>query len=90
MDFINQHISFIIAGGILLTIFILAGWVIKRRFIDKSMFGTGAQFFGRQIYNDFQNADRKAAIEHVIYIEEDDREEAFGGEDIDPDENNSG
>ncbi len=87
MDIINEYISFIIAGGILLIIFVLAGWVIKKRFIDKSMFGTGAQFIGRQVYNDFQNADKKAAIEHVIYIEEDDREEAFGGENIDkPDE----
>ena len=84
MDFITEHISFLIAGAILLIIFILAGWVIKRRFIDKSMFGTGAQFFGRQIYSDFQNVDKKAAVEHVIYVEEDEREEAFGGEDFEP------
>jgi len=84
MDFLDEHISFIFAGGILFIIFFLAGWVIKRRFIDKSMFGTGAQFFGRQIYNDFQNADKKSAVEHVIYVEEDDREEAFDSKDFDP------
>ncbi len=89
MDFFNENTSFIIAGVILLLIFFLAGWVIKKRFIDKSMFGTGAQFFGRQIYNDFQNADKKAAIEHVIYIEEDEREEAFDGEDFDPPQKDS-
>ena len=68
----------------MLIIFILAGWVIKKRFIDKSMFGTGAQFLGRQVYNDFQNVDKKAAVEHVIYVEEDEREEAFDSEDFDP------
>ena len=48
------------------------------------MFGTGAQFFGRQIYSDFQNADKKAATEHVIYVEENEREDAFDSEDFDP------
>ena len=84
MDFINEYFSFIIAGIVLLLIFVLAGWVIKKRFIDKSMFGTGAQFFGRQIYSDFQNADKKAATEHVIYVEENEREDAFDSEDFDP------
>jgi hypothetical protein len=84
MDFITESFSFILAGALLLLIFGLAGWVIKKRFIDKSMFGTGAQFFGRQVYNDFQNVDKKAATEHVIYVEEDEREEAFDSEDFDP------
>ena len=84
MNFIYESFSFIFAGIILLLIFGLAGWVIKKRFIDKNMFGTGAQVFGRQVYDDFQNVDKKAAVEHVIYIEEDEREEAFDGEDFDP------
>jgi len=84
MNFIYESFSFILAGALLLLIFGLAGWVIKKRFIDKSMFGTGAQFFGRQVYNDFQNVDKKAAVEHVIYVEEDERDEEFGGEGIKP------
>jgi hypothetical protein len=79
--------SWLIIAVSLLAIFVGAGFVIKRFFIDKKYFG-GSQFVGRQIYEEFQNADRRKSIEHVIYMEKEERQQDFSaGEDDSSDHN---
>ncbi len=68
--------SWIVIAGMLIALFAGCGFIIKRFFIDKKYFG-GSQFVGRQIYEGFQNADRRESIEHVIYMEEEERQQDF-------------
>ena len=79
MNASGDIISWLVIGGSLATIFLGCAVVIKKFFIDKKYFGAG-QFIGRQIYSEFQNADRKKSIEHVIYMEEEERRQDFSSE----------
>lgn len=81
----NSLFSFIFMALILLAIFALCAYVIKRCWIDRKWFGSGSQFIGRHVYTQFQNADKRQAVEHIIFVEEDEREEASGGEGLKPD-----
>lgn len=84
MDLSSDTISWLILGAVLLCVFGGGAWVVKRFFIDKKYYG-GAQFVGRQIYEEFQHADRREAIEHVIYMEEEERQQDFSADDNSPD-----
>ncbi len=56
--------------------------VIKRYWIDKKSITSGSQFVGEEIYMQWQNKDKKRAIEQVIYQKEEEEEEDDEGEDI--------
>jgi hypothetical protein len=85
----SEVLSWVVIAVSLLAIFVGGGYVIKRFFIDKKYFG-GSQFVGRQIYEEFQNADRRESIEQVIYMEEEERQQDFtAGKDNPPDDDNS-
>ena len=49
--------------------------IIKRQWIDKKSTSSGYQSLGQNILMQFQNNDKKTAIEHVIYMEEEKLEE---------------
>ena len=76
--------SLILIGILLILIFGLCGWVIKRQWIDKAWTSEGNRFLSRVIYSEWQNADTRDAIEYVNYINEDEREEDPSGEDNKP------
>ncbi len=80
----NDVSSWIVLASVLILIFVGCGIVVKRFFIDKKYFG-GAQFVGRQIYEEFQNADGKNSIEYVIRMEQEDHQDDFiDGSDNEP------
>ena len=76
----EQIVSLIIVGGFTLFIFAVCAWVIKQHWLDKRWINESSRFVGRTILHDLQNADEQKRIEHVIYQEEDERDEDFGGE----------
>ena len=76
----EQIVSLALVGGITLAIFVICGWVIKQHWIDKRWINESSRFIGRTIFEDMQNADNKECIQHVIYQEEQECEEDFGGE----------
>ncbi len=80
----EQITTLIIVGGITLFIFGVCGWVIKQHWIDKRWVNESSRFIGRNILAEMQNADARENIEHVVYQEEDEREEDFGGEGLKP------
>ena len=80
MDLSGNLSSWLVIGVSLAAIMFGCAVVIKKFFIDKKYFG-GSQFVGRQIYGEFQNADRKKSLEHVIYMEEDERQQDFTADD---------
>lgn len=80
LDASSDTSSLLLAGALLALIFAVCAIVIKRAFVDKKYFG-GGQFVGRQIYHSLQNADRKKAVEEVIYQEEDEDQQEFTADD---------
>ncbi|MEW6413436.1 MAG: hypothetical protein AB1483_13350 [Candidatus Zixiibacteriota bacterium] len=82
----EQIVTLIMVGGVTLFIFGVCGWVIKQHWIDKRWINESSRFVGRNILAEMQNADARENIEHVIYQEEDEREEDFGGEGLKPGE----
>ena len=76
----EKIISLVIVGGVTLFIFGVCAWVIKQHWLDKRWINESSSFIGRTIYEEMQNADAKECIQHVIYQEEQECEENFGGE----------
>lgn len=68
--------SWLTLAALLLAIFAGMEYVVKRVLIDKKYYGN-VQGISRQVYQIFQNADRQASIEHVIYMEDEERDEDF-------------
>jgi hypothetical protein len=68
--------SWLVLAGLLLAIFGGMAYVIKRVFIDKKMFGE-SRMVSMAALHSFQNADRQKSIEHVIYMEQDEKELDF-------------
>ncbi|MDF1544419.1 MAG: hypothetical protein P1R58_04880 [bacterium] len=77
----GDFLSFAIVAAILILLFAGCGFVIKRFFFDKKYMG-GTQIVGRQVYESFQNADRRDSIEHVIYMEEEEGQQDFSDRDL--------
>ncbi len=75
----DDLVGFLIISLIILLIFAFCAIVIKRHWIDKRWINSESQFVGRNIYMQFQNADKKRAIEHVIFKKEDEKNQDFGG-----------
>lgn len=95
MEAIIRNISIIIPVVIMLVFIAFIAYAIYRRIKGKPWLTSGSVSVGRNIYMDFENKEKRTAMEEVIYQEEDEREEADGGEDpepgpkfIDPDEEN--
>ena len=65
-----------------LLFFIFCGYIIKRRWVDKKSIPGGIQFTSEHVYTQFQNKNRKQAIEHVHYLNEDDEVEDEEGDDV--------
>lgn len=82
----DQIISLAIVGGVTLAIFGICAWVIKQHWIDKRWINESSRFIGRTIYEEMQNADEKERVQHVIYQEEQECDEDFGGEGLKPGE----
>jgi len=82
----------IVVGAVIffpvIILLILIGWIIYRVSKKGEWINPGSRFVGRSVYTDFQNEDNKEAIEHVIFVEEDEREEAFIDEDKGKDKSN--
>jgi len=78
----SDIISLGMVGLVLLLIFGLCALVIKRYWIDKKQITSGSQFVGQNVYMQFQNKDKKQAVEEVLYQKEDEREEDEKGEDV--------
>ena len=76
--------SYAVMAVLLLAIFAFCAIVIKRYWIDKKPIGGTSQFVGRNVLQQFQNADRKESIEHVIYMEEEERKQDFDADDEPP------
>ena len=72
--------SLIVLFSLLLLIFIGSFIVVKRHWINKKWINAGSQFVGRNIYMQFQNVDKKQAIEHIQYQEDDEKDQAFSGD----------
>ena len=61
-----------------------AGYMVyklKRRFVDKKQFKMGTQFTGENLLMQFQQEDKKKAIEHVVYMRDEEEVEDEEGED---------
>lgn len=52
---------------------------IKKQWIDKQPISSGDQVVGLNILKQFQNSEKQSAIEHVVYMEEDEQEESDNG-----------
>ena len=59
--------------GCLLLLFV--GWVIKRRFIDKKPIPSGVENATRAHLMNLMNEDQRAALEHQMYMEEEESRE---------------
>lgn len=79
---IPDIISLVVAGLVFLLIFGFCAFVIKRYWIDKKQITSGSQFVGQNVYMQFQNEDKKQAMEEVLYQKEDEREEDDEGDDV--------
>ena len=87
MENIGDYLSIAVFSILLIGIFIFCGWVIYRHWINKEWISPAARYYGEDLYMKFQNEDKKAAIEHVLYQREEEREEVFCEEDADTDKN---
>lgn len=79
---IDNLFSFILIISLLALFFAFCTIVIKRYWIDKKSITSGSQFVGEEISIQWQNKDKKRAMEHVIYQKEEEEEEDDEGEDI--------
>jgi len=79
---ISDAISLVVIGLVILLIFGFCALVIKRYWIDKNQITSGSQFVGQNIYMQFQNENKKQAMEQVLYQKEDEREENDEGDDV--------
>ena len=75
--------SLILMGTIFLLLFIFCIVVIKRYWIDKKPISFGSQFVGENIYQQYQNEEKKRAVEHVIYLRDEEKEDDDEGQDND-------
>lgn len=75
--------SLILSAAMLLLVLAFCIWVVKRRFIDKKGINAGSQFVGRHIMMQFQDAEKKKAVEQII-LQEEERQQDFSGEDPEP------
>ncbi|KPL03539.1 MAG: hypothetical protein AMJ73_06525 [candidate division Zixibacteria bacterium SM1_73] len=71
-------ISLLLVVFILLMIFIGIFVVIKRRWINAKRTMYGAQFTAQNIYMQFQNRQKKNAIEQVQYQKEEKKQDSDG------------
>jgi len=71
-------ISLLLVAFIFLIIFVGAFIVIKKRWINKKPTIYSAQFTAQNIYMQFQNRQKKDAIEHVQYQKEEKKQDDDG------------
>ena len=76
-------ISNIVWISFLLLVFLFCFIVIKRYWFDKKPISFGSQFVGENIYRQFQNEDKKKAVEQIIYQRDDEEKEDEDGEEVD-------
>ncbi|MFQ5605314.1 MAG: hypothetical protein ACE5HS_18770 [bacterium] len=76
------NVDLMVLVGVILLIFFFCGWIIKRDWIDKKQITSGAQFTGENVLLQYQNEDKKHALEHVIYMRDQEEVNDEEGEDI--------
>jgi len=77
---VDDIVSLSLMGTILLLLLIFMIVVIKRYWINKKPISFGSQFVGENIYQQYQNEEKKRAIEHVIYLRDEEEQEDDEGE----------
>jgi len=77
MENLSSYVSIGLVLGLIVAVFGACAWMIYRHWVEKEWISSGNRFMGEHVYSQFQNADRKEAIEHVQYVHEDEREEDF-------------
>jgi len=71
-------ISLLLVAFIFIIIFVGAFIVVKKRWINKKPTIYSAQFTGQNIYMQFQNRQKKNAIEQVQYQKEEKKQDSDG------------
>ncbi|MBN2227049.1 MAG: hypothetical protein JW763_06760 [candidate division Zixibacteria bacterium] len=77
MENLDSYISIGLFLGLLLAVFSGCGWVIYRHWMKKEWISSGNRFMGEHVYAQFQNADRKEAVEHIQYVREDEKKQDY-------------
>jgi hypothetical protein len=75
MDGTWRSIQLVLTIGIGLLFVLFVGWIVKRRFIDRKPIPSDVANATRAELMELMNADQKAAIEHQMFMEEDDSRE---------------
>ena len=70
--------AYIIIAVILFLIFGGMGWIIYKRYVKRAWYGS--QYIGQNVYYQFQTKNKQESIEEAQYLEEDEKDEEFGGE----------
>lgn len=71
-------LSLLLVAFIFLIIFVGAFIVVKKRWINKKRTMYRAQFTGQNIYMQYQNLQKKKAMEQVIYQKEEKKQDDEG------------
>jgi len=71
-------ISLLLVAFIFIIIFVGAFIIVKKRWINKKPTIYSAQFTGQNIYMQFQNRQKKNAIEQVQYQKEEKKQDSDG------------
>jgi hypothetical protein len=77
-------LSLAVAFLLLATIFALCGRAVWRHWVRKKWMSAGSQFMGRGVYSQFVNKDKDRAMEEVIFLEEEKREQDFDADGFKP------
>lgn len=73
-------LPYIIVVAILLFVFGGMGWIIYKGFKRGDWYGAG--YVGQNVHYQFQSKSKQEVIEEMRYLEEDEKDEDFGGEEF--------
>ena len=74
----EDTLSLLLVAFLFLIIFVGAFMVVKKRWINKKPTIYSAQFTGQNIYMQYQNLQKKKAMEQVIYQKEEKKQDDEG------------
>ncbi|MCP4727567.1 MAG: hypothetical protein GY863_21185 [bacterium] len=67
---------------VLLAFFLFCIWVVKRRWIDKKEVSASSQFVGENIIMNFSDAEKKKAMQEIVYQRDEKEEKDDSGDDL--------
>lgn len=79
---VDDIISLILVASILIALITFCAVVIKRYWIDKKSVTTGSQFVGEYLMMQYQNKDKKKAMQDVLYQKEEEEEQDDEKDDV--------